>query len=160
MEFNSSRNQGYVFHLKQGQLRIYKNRFYYLERLPSAFYYEFDEPTELKSFLELMQPSCDKGLGADRYLSEAFSFENKVLSFKNKLVLRSISPADQLNRKQIKKFFQAHQVPPWERRFWPVIECANGEVQVLGISKTQSAAQGETGLAVSNFQRLSLMGLL
>ena len=64
-------------------------------------------------------------------------------------------------------FFQNHDIPVWEREFWPVLELESGEVIVLGCEKCtvvyrslvdKNASEKQIGLSYT--QRMELMQLV
>ncbi|BCN93419.1 tRNA(Ile)-lysidine synthase [Thiomicrorhabdus immobilis] len=172
LNFTSSQNQNYGYQLSKGELRLYKTRLYYLANMPKPF----EKECELASIgLEGVADVDSERQDVVEAYSELFVFKNSGLCSFSKVKLRSIKADDQVNRKQLKKFFQSNDIPVWEREFWPVIELADKTVFVLGCER---CADGDAGglkleslqkdavldkteqVGLSYWQRMKLMGIL
>ncbi|MEA1989170.1 MAG: tRNA lysidine(34) synthetase TilS [Pseudomonadota bacterium] len=149
---SNSQNKNFCYQLSNGELRVYKDRLYYLKNKPVAFSLELQQ---VESLFE----------GRNGELSY-FSFKNISLNDMSNVVLRSISARDGVNKKQLKAFFQNHDIPVWERGVWPVLELKNGEIVVLGCEKCTAINNNlldenipvkQIGLSYS--QRMKLMQL-
>lgn len=159
--FAESQNHGFVYKLKRGELRVYKNRLYYLPFQPSSFHFEFISNASLIEFLE---SCCSKELRNKGFVSGCcFSFKSNALKHASKIILRSIVAGDKVDRKRLKAFFQLNSIPVWERQFWPVLDLNNGqEIVVLGMGdNTKDGVKNKFDeLKLSDFQRLELCGFL
>lgn len=151
--YQNSQNKSFSYQLSRGELRVYKDRLYYLKNKPVAFSLALKEV---------------EGLFESRSNSfNIFFFKNNALGNLSNAVLRSISTKDGVDKKQIKAFFQSHEIPVWEREFWPVLELGSGEVIVLGCDKCtvfdkkfldKNASEKQIGLSYT--QRMELMQLV
>lgn len=111
-----------VLKLSKNKLRYYNKTFYYLfdnKDKYSVNVSEFD-------FIEL---------GFSSKIFEEVDL-GKAKEFLSKAVVRNIHQDDEVNFKNLKKWFKHKKIPPWDRNRWPVIEL-NGEVVVVfGFWKT------------------------
>ena len=153
LNYSNSQNKNFCYQLSSGELRVYKDRLYYLKNKPVSF------SLALKEVEGLFESRLDS--------FNDFFFKNIALGNLSNAVLRSISTKDGVDKKQIKAFFQSHEIPVWEREFWPVLELDNGEVVVLGCDRCtgvnknlldKNTAEKQIGLSYS--QRMELMQLL
>jgi len=118
-QFSQSQNHNFSYELQAGTLRVYKNRLYFFEKEPQAFYHQFESFSQLIKFVKSNEDNF-------------FSFVFNVLFGYSNVNIRSIEKKDNLKRKELKLFFQKNSIPIWERKVWPVLEI-NGElVAVLG----------------------------
>ena len=153
LNYSNSQNKNFCYKLSTGELRLYKDRLYYLKNKPVAFYLELEE---VESLFEV-------GCNASRN----FVFKNIVLEDISHAILRSISTEDNVDKKHIKAFFQRHDIPVWEREFWPVLELQSGRVAVLGCQKCTGLNESlfdknpsEKQIGLSYLQRMELMQLV
>ncbi|WEJ61553.1 tRNA lysidine(34) synthetase TilS [Thiomicrorhabdus lithotrophica] len=153
LNYSNSQNKNFCYQLSSGELRVYKDRLYYLKNKPVAF------SLALKDVENLFGSTFD--------LFDDFLFKNISLGDVSNANLRSISPKDVVDKKQMKTFFQSHDIPVWERGVWPVLELENGEVVVLGCEQCTSVNKEllEKNTAIkqiglSHSQRMELMQLL
>jgi tRNA(Ile)-lysidine synthase len=158
--YAKSENQKFSYQLSNGQLRVYKDRIYYLKKIPSEYGCSIGDILELEKEFN--------GLGSDDVAyKEDFFINYNLLSSESKVYFRAIKPGDKLNRKLLKRFFQNHKIPFWERSVWPVISTIDG--LVLSVLGCDDCLKGEMfaidkslkkSIKLSYLQRMRLMELL
>jgi len=155
--FENSENQAFTYKLPVGVIKVYKDRVYYLKRDLQSF------DVAAESFLS---PTY-LGIGSSVLSERVFYFYYNDLYMGSKLVVRSISALDDINKKYLKRFFQQESIPVWERSVWPVLTTAKGEViSVLGCKKcicTENKRDKEQvleSISLSYMQRMELFGLV
>lgn len=131
--FRSSHNQNHQYQLSNGELRVYKDRLYYLHTQPQTFSVDLLSVQDFEQFLRTSLSGTSEQTGN---YQQALQFCVFAESDAVKMVLRSISDRDNIDRKRLKTFFQQHCVPPWQRKVWPVLEQSEGNVIALGFTST------------------------
>ena len=66
----------------------------------------------------------------------------------NRIQIRCLQPSDLIKRSSLKKWFQQHKIPPWQRTAWPVL-IVNGELAAIRdycVLPNFIAKQNETGV--------------
>lgn len=120
------------FALGNGFLRVFREQLVFVlsEELDRA---EFEIEVDLND-LKHSQTELEKhGLKLEMksfYCSRQLI--NKDLIVGGKLIIRNLKPTDPINRKSLKKWFQAQNIPPWQRKNWPVVEVDSELVQIVG----------------------------
>jgi tRNA(Ile)-lysidine synthase len=99
------------------ELKRYRNFVYYVSELKDFTFKGCTRPGDWKQY----------GIEASETIGEGLSVA--YLDKKNMRV-RSLTEQDSIDRRSLKKWFQAQGVPPWKRANWPVIEI-NGELAVV-----------------------------
>ena len=88
--------------------RFNKFIFYPVEK-KQEFLFIWREDIDLTSINSMLQNSLGKGV-AQHWFNQ-----------NNKIEIRCLKPTDSVNRASLKKWFQSHKIPPWEREVWPVM---------------------------------------
>ena len=160
LNYEDSQNQNFSYQLSSGYLRVYKDRLYYLKNKPIAFSLVLKEADSLSEVRPGLLNEFLDGFNN-------FIFKNIDLNKSSNAILRSILTTDEINKKHLKSFFQSHDIPVWERAFWPVLELESGEVVVLGCEKCtdvhndfvdKNASEKHIGLSYA--RRMELMQLV
>jgi tRNA(Ile)-lysidine synthase len=161
--FELSSNQAFRYALSKGELRVYKNRLYYLPiAIAESFAIQFDHVEDIQVYLEKDRDAANL---VDA-IANNFVFEIINLDLKSGLVLRSIKPSDQVDKRRLKAFFQDNKIPPWQRKVWPVLESLTDQsIAVLGLKNrekfsSQNLCAESRSISIDYQQRLSLSGLL
>jgi len=130
-----SRQKAFSYKMSVGELRFYKSRLYYLVKpfQPFSFacIHQFNEEPMVMQF----NNGCfeiKSGFLIENRADFQWCVDEKYKSGLRKVVVRSISQSDELNRKKLKAFFQKQLIPSWERLHWPVMEIDGVLVSVLG----------------------------
>lgn len=120
------------FALGAGFLRVFRAQLFFV--LPAELArQEFLLEVDLND-LTAMQTELEKhGLKLEIFQAgKQQNLINQNLIPHNKLIIRNLKPTDQLNRKSLKKWFQAQNIPPWQRKHWPVVEVNSELAQIVG----------------------------
>lgn len=146
-ENKSINTKQYGYFLPVGELKFQAGRLYYLPSKLSSYEYSFSTLNEWLGWLEALNsfPFNSKG-----FLT-SFSFKINKEEQLNKVVLRSISADDKVNKKRLKAFFQANKIPAWLRMFWPVLDIESGadkSLLVLGCPQATEYLVGEENLVI------------
>lgn len=156
-----SENSKFCYKLKEGELKVFKSRLYFLPKSvlerSSMYRFEFESIDEFDCFLSGYECIDECGF------NQAFRFKiNRVQGF-SKIIVRSISSSDDVKRKALKKFYQNNEIPAWERLVWPVLcDELNNVIAVLGCEKClKNSLEGDIETVdLDYFGRLKLMGFL
>ena len=116
--YHKSQNHNYRYQLPEGSLRFYQNRLYYFMHEPRLFSVQIASIADLN-----INPSLE-GEGM-------FFYINRIDGLLN-MIVRSVLPTDNLQKKALKRFFQHNKIPKWERSVWPVLEIDGVVISVLG----------------------------
>lgn len=140
-----SRQGAFSYKMRKGQLRFYRQRLYYQVNAPVPFLFkgvlyksEKNPPPLLQLNLSekglVLTPVLPLNLPANLLEQKGgiWVLDSHFIDCLPKLVVRSLSEKDKVNRKKLKTFFQKKAIPTWERSVWPVIECDGVVVSVLG----------------------------
>lgn len=148
--YELSGNKAFSYKLKQAEIKIYKKRCYLVKTLPSNlrgnlpknFSNSFASVNDLQSFFTDLstdnntKPGSELDSKLDKndillYMHSDFIGGLGYLHYFNALelqsnvVLMSVSLFEErffkLKAKPLKAFFQANNIPVWQRAFWPVI---------------------------------------
>lgn len=109
--------------LKNGEIRRYQHFIFYLtpgDGVFSAFNVPITRPSDWDERGVALIDTL--GTGIARHWLEA----------PNQVRLRSIRPDDAVSRSSLKKWFQTHKIPPWQRVHWPVVEINTKLAVIVG----------------------------
>jgi len=155
--FENSENQAFTYKFSDGVIKVYKDRVYYLKR-------------ELQSFevaVDSIPMIASSRMDVSVLNKRVYFFYYNKLYLGSKLIIRSVSALDGINKKYLKRFFQQENIPVWERSVWPVLTTDKGEViSVLGcemcIRSNEYIDKEEVSesISLSYMQCMALFGLV
>ena len=165
-----SRQGRFSYQLGKGELRFFKQRFYYLSELPHPYslglsdaFGRLGHRDDLISLSQWSEAVTGQQVKA-AYLSFDFGIDAENIDLYR---IRSISQDDVIKRKKLKSFFQLSQIPVWERQVWPVLEFDGRLVSVLGCPDcllddaldTEQGFKQQDGLDLSRTSKISFSQL-
>lgn len=140
-----SRQNAFSYQLSQGELAFFQGRLYYLPEPLKPFTGFLNEFLSAIACYKEQRGESPRESLKDSIVSHGYELllSEELLSKSHLIEVRSLSQDDDLKRKKLKKFFQEHSVPVWERRVWPVLVLQDELVGVLGCSNCLNC-QSET----------------
>jgi len=108
--------------LKQGELRVYDKKIYYLQEIKQDYQLILEEDTA-----QILQ--------MPKYYFEPILKQMLNSSIEIRYEVRAISLAEQVQFKGLKKAFKKAKIPPWDRERWPMISFSGQNFTPLQITK-------------------------
>lgn len=108
--------------LKSGQIRRFQSYIYYLP--PSAL--ETDFSTRRITSLEDLSK-----LGFDYYLQFGAGVAQHWFESQHLVEIQTLSHKKRPQGRSLKKWFQTHSIPPWQRKNWPILTINNQLVAII-----------------------------
>ena len=123
--------------LRTGSLRLYRGMLYYVNDFYVDYVFSFDQFE--RSTAHNKQPDKSFVMTADEKVFEFSLPKNWLQQQRSRLIIRPLKERDQIPLKKLKRWFQEHAIPDWQRPFWPVLCLDDVPFLVCGASLNKRA---------------------